>query len=459
MAENISLSRGRTRAYDLDVGATPADTGPFIGEIMNNTDPIRMGRIQVYIDRFGKTDKNDPTGWRTVSYLTPFYGETQHSGTDIGTGTSPGNSHAYGMWFAPPDIGVNVLCFFVNGDPSFGYYIGCVPSTGLNHMIPGIADNTTEINHKNLEVSASNQFYNQEKPRHTSRYATVHQQGLEDDNVRGTITSSVQRETPSNVYGISTPGRPVYSGGYTDANIKSSIAGNEQTTTADIKVIGRRGGHSIVMDDGDLEGNNQMVRIRTEKGHQIVMSDDGDSFYITHANGQSWVELGKEGTVDVYSSNSVNVRTEGSINMHADDDINMYAGRNVNIKGNQTVTIETPGALGLKSDGTIALVSGGQTTIKSGGNFAAVAPRIDLNDASTLSVAPIPVSTFDDVKYDGTWQPDPGKISSITTRAPTHEPYNSHNSGVATVSQFPREQLNTDIITLIGNAKVDPPSY
>jgi hypothetical protein len=31
----------------------------------------------------------------------------------------------------------------------------------------------------------------------------------------------------------------------------------------DAQVIGRVGGHSLVMDDGDLEGNNALLRLRT----------------------------------------------------------------------------------------------------------------------------------------------------------------------------------------------------
>jgi len=214
------------------------------------------------------------------------------------------------------------------------------------------------------------------------------------------------------------------------------------------------------MDDGDLEGNNQLVRIRTSKGHQITMSDDGDSFYITHANGQSWIELGKEGTVDVYSSNSVNVRTEGSINLHADDDINLQAGRAVNIKGNSSVTLESPAQIGIKSDGTIALVSSGQTTVNSGGNFAVVAPRIDWQDAPTLSVSAIPTTIYDDVKYKNEWIPDTGKITSISTRVPTHEPYNAHNSSItATATSINRTTMDADIVALINNLKVNPPKY
>jgi hypothetical protein len=42
------------------------------------------------------------------------------------------------MWFTPPDVGVTVICIFVNGDRSQGFYIGVVPEQGLGHMVPAI---------------------------------------------------------------------------------------------------------------------------------------------------------------------------------------------------------------------------------------------------------------------------------------------------------------------------------
>jgi uncharacterized protein (DUF2345 family) len=61
------------------------------------------------------------------------------------------------------------------------------------------------------------------------------------------------------------------------------------------------------------------------------MSDDGQCLHIIHANGQSWVELGKEGTIDMYATNSVNIRTQGDLNLHADNNININAKNDLNI--------------------------------------------------------------------------------------------------------------------------------
>ena len=139
MAENVQRNTGRPAGYKFDRGGMPTDFGPFTGRVMNNIDPTRQGRLQVYIEQFAGNDMNDKSLWRTVSYCTPFYGATPKTGTSSGPGTyAPGNQQSYGMWFTPPDLGVNVLCFFVAGDPSQGYYIGCIPEQSINHMIPAI---------------------------------------------------------------------------------------------------------------------------------------------------------------------------------------------------------------------------------------------------------------------------------------------------------------------------------
>lgn len=470
MAENTQRSRGRPGNYKLDRGGYPSENGPFLGIVMNNIDPTRAGRLQVFITNFNTGDMTDDTKWTTVDYLPSFYGATPRSGTSTKTGTYPGNRNSYGMWFTPPDLGVTVVCIFINGDRDQGYYIGVVPEQGINHMIPAIgavgnfvvqnenqnvylADANqapvTEINDTNLAVINSARFFEQSKPVHSVVAAALFQQGLINDSERGAIASSCQRESPSAVFGVSTPGVAVYQGGIKPGEIRDRIdAGTLKPQ--DVKVIGRMGGHTLVMDDGDTDGNNALFRLRTAKGHQITMSDSGDFFYITHANGLTWLEFGSEGTVDVFATNSVNVRTRGDINLHADRDINMYAGRNITAKSKENITLEAEMSLtataqenlilysksyiGVKSDGSLALNSangswnGGSTlTLSAGG--------IDLNGPSAASVtAPKPVvkTVMDDTEFDTSkgWQTVPDGLESIVSRAASHEPYSYHNEGV-----------------------------
>jgi hypothetical protein len=470
--ENYTRSTGTPKNFDQDRGGLPGSGGPYIGIVKNNTDPTRMGRLQVYIETFGGPDENDQSLWKTVSYCPPFYGATPKGGS-AGTGTFlDGNQQSYGMWFTPPDIGTQVLCVFVNDDPGNGYYIGCLPENGITRMIPAIGGvdsaqaqtqnaaqagylgssarlPVTEINNspQNPQTSESSTYFDEKKPVHSYVAAILFQQGLNNDNVRGPIGSSAQRESPSNCYGISTPGRAIYDN-FSDENAQQEL---ESKSSADVAVIGRRGGHTLVMDDGDLEGQDTLVRIRTAKGHQITMSDDGNCFYICHANGQTWIELGQEGTLDVFTTNSINLRTQGTINLHADEDINMYAGRNINVKSQQNTNLQSDQDISLGSKKDLTMFSGANIGIKSTGTLALKSKQGSWDGGSTLSFKggilhlnggpTYPVNDVrgltkylnPDVEFNNStgWQVSTTGTESIVTRAPTHEPYPYHNQGVA----------------------------
>ena len=478
MSEDVQRSRGRPSNYKLDRGGVPAEFGPFLGIVMNNSDPTRAGRLQVYIETFSGIDKMDSTKWITVSYLPGFYGYTPIGKTPNNTfGSYPGNQNSYGMWFTPPDIGIQVLCVFANGDRNLGYYIGVAPDNGIGHMVPAIgaannyvsgnknqetyfADATllpvTEINTNNKEILNSSRFFEQKKPVQGVVAQALFQQGVSEDTERGPIRSSSQRESPSAVFGVSTPGVAVYQGGMSPDDLRKKIQAGE-LKPQDAQVISRMGGHTLVMDDGDIDGKNALFRLRTAKGHQIMMNDSGNFFQILHANGQTWLEFGQEGTVDVYSTNSVNIRTQGDINLHADRDINMYAGRNLKMKAmsdvnleadkdftataNNEITIYGKLKVGIKADGSIALQNGGLGSWLGGTAMLLSAGSIDLNGPAAPVVPitkPIQKTTMDDVTFSTSkgWKVEKDKLESIVTRAPTHEPYAYHNKGVAVENKF-----------------------
>lgn len=505
MPESIQRSRGRPQGYKFNRGGQPTEFGPFIGYVVNNIDPTRMGRLQVWIEQFGSSNADgspnfdDETGWRTVSYLPPFYGYLPNTGPTAGVGTFTGNPQSYGMWFTPPDLYTAVICFFVGGDPTQGYYLGCVPEPGINHMVPAVGassiyniDNpgqktymtgaaqlpVTEVNNENQQIFEDPRFFAKPKPVHSYVAGVMLQQGLIKDTTRGPISSSAQRESPSAVFGISTPGRPVYQGGLTDADIKGKIERGEIKSNQ-VEIIARRGGHSIVMDDGDLSGQNDLVRIRTAKGHQITMSDDGNCFYFIHSNGQTWLEFGQQGTVDLYSTNSVNVRTQGTINLHADKDINVYAGGSFNVKAKNNIKIESDAnmdligvkkltayskhSVGVRSDGLLALQSRSGSW-NAGASLSLVAGSILLNSGGAAPV--LPPNLFKDITLSDTffvpnqgWVVRYNSLKTIVTRAPTHEPYPYHNQGVnnqTQLSSLPVTDLAQNTATTLANVANSP---
>jgi len=464
------VPRGATKGSKPDAGGAVLRTMPVLAVVKDNIDPVRSGRIRVYVGDFGGLDPNDSTNWVTVSYMTPFYGRTTSSAQKTGYGEFDKNPHSYGVWNSPPDIGTTVICIFINGDPNFGYYIGCVPEPEALQMVPAIGGTdyvipnageanslggatrlpVTNLNTNNDNIADSANFLNVPKPIHSYVASTLMQQGLIKDPIRGVIGSSAQRETPSRVgWGVSTPGRPIYAGGYDENSIANAAKSGQDIYGLNVQA--RRGGHTFVMDDGDILGRDQLIRLRTALGHQILMSDDGQTLFIIHANGQSYIELGKEGTIDMYSTNSVNIRTQGDLNLHADNNININAKKDLNIFAENITTnadkemaqrvganfsTSVTGNHTVKVDGGMSLASAGEASVASKSVTFINGSKINLNTGSTglvpQEVKPLTQVPHTDTLYDNIkgWNAAPAALNSIVSRAPAHAPWVGANKGV-----------------------------
>jgi len=322
--------------------------GPFVAIITNNVDPTYMGRLEVAVIKGLYPDTSQQANTYTVKYLNPFYGVTSIKFQGNNNADNKDVQKSYGMWMVPPDIGTRVLVIFVDGDPNQGYWMGSVMDNYQNHMVPGIAASDTallsaaqenEYDTKYLPVS---EFLKNDttdknsldvskfgKPVHPFADKLL-KQGLLKDKVRGVTSSSARRESPSAVFGISTPG-PL------DKNGKQGNLGYTKNYRAPVD---RLGGSTFVMDDGDSNGENELVRIRTRTGHQILMHNTKDLIYIANGQGTAWIELTGDGKIDIYARDSVSIRSEVDFNFHADRDINIEAGRNINFRAQGNFSIE-----------------------------------------------------------------------------------------------------------------------
>ena len=363
------------------------DSGPYLAEVMDNVDSQLSGRISVYIPDFGG-DPKDRSNWLLCRYMTPFYGIQPMSNT-VAAETA-GQLESYGMWMQPPDVGVKVLVLFINGDRSKGVWIGCLPEIGSHGSIP--ANDRGDFDYYE---DPNTPIEERERPQHSKAFQFA-EQGLHKDPQRGPISSTSLRESPSRVFGFNTPG-----------------------------------GNSLVMDDGDVDGNSRHIRIRSASGNQITMNDEDGFIYIINADGTGWMELSASGHLDVFAKAGINLATNGSINMHAQADINMHAENNVNIQsgnttrvqGNQLVSIwgnniNLTSALGLDihccSD--IKIRSFKNINIKASQHKL----RGDKFLWNTGSVAePDQMFKTDSVETGG--------YNTTTTRTPTVEPYAGHD--------------------------------
>lgn len=460
--------------------------GPYLAVVKNNVDYNRMGRLDVYIPIIGSADPEDPDGWFTCQYLSPFLGNTNmYEISDQETYDAVQQS--YGMWMVPPDVGVRVLVTFADNDPNKAFWIGCVGEPLKNHMIPAIgsrkysdgsggnfrfdlASDTAvdavneslaaggtptpfpggEVQFKGKGEAAIAKFYSEPRTVHEDLFKQLCLQGTQLDIVRGPITTSSQRETPSNVFGVITPGRPRKDIAQ-DAELINKID-NQEIQLEDIEdyvrpgKTSRRGGHSFVMDDGENTGRNNLTRWRSSRGHQILMHDTEEVIYIQHANGNTWVELDASGQVTVYASNSVSVRSGRDINLHADRDINLNAGRDIQMRSKKKIKTETDQMyiktfketnwetkkdLTVLVGGSIAINSGESGGWNCGGETNITASTINLNSGpgpASPKVEDIPKFEYSDVKTKGTfvYKETTEKIDEIETInpiVPTHEPY------------------------------------
>ena len=332
---------------------TTLDSGPYVAIVKDNVDPTRMGRLKVVIPALAGTSKVSEGELISVEYAPPFYGAKSVQGVNP---TTPGSyqdaQHSYGMWMVPPDIDSRVLVIFAEGKISLGYWIACVQEPFINNMTPGIAssedtfdEDTSDFGQKNEETygtgnvpagEINRKFFSEvseagfdklKKPVHPFT-KKLRDQGLVQDTVRGTTSSSARRETPSNVFGISTPG-PI------DKRVakKDKVGPNDDLKEVPLT---RKAGHTFVMDDGDADGNNHLVRLRTSSGHQLVMHDTAGVMYLANSEGTVWMEFSNNGLVDVYAQTGYNLRSGADINFHAEGNINMYANKNIKIKANES---------------------------------------------------------------------------------------------------------------------------
>jgi predicted chitinase len=498
--------------------------GPFLAEVTNHLDPTYMGGLEVALIKGIPNSTKLQGETYVVRYLSPFAGNTsiRHEGTNSSDFNDVQKS--YGFWAVPPDIGTTVMVIFIDGDPNQGYWMGCVSDVFQNHMVPGIAASkqvavTEEQRRKYgtdyLPVAEFHKSSKKLENPNVERFAKpVHpfadrlvQQGLLLDTTRGVTSSSARREAPSGVFGISTPGPLDDSPGAKRG--KLGYEGNAQAP------VSRLGGSSFVMDDGDVNGQNELVRIRTRTGHQILMHNSQDLIYIANSKGTAWIEMTSNGKIDIYAADSVSIHSEQDFNFRADRDINIEAGRNIHVRagknmetniagynyltvdGDQKIGVrgshdETIGGLtkvsiantfnlsvaddikqsagatiNLASEGNINLGTAAQLNLGANGNVLVSGSVIHLNGpaasapatADNAEIPPdLPLFSLPDKQVSYGWSDgkfyNTGTIKTIMQRVPTHEPWPQHEN----VNPTKFSSASTDVTLADRSAAGVPPN-
>jgi len=386
-----------------DGGNIPSSPGVYIGLVKKNDDPQNMGRLQVYIPAFGGDPEAD-TSWISVSYASPFAGSTSIFDQGSNVTEYDDTIKSYGFWAVPPDIDARVLVAFADGGRiDKGYWFACLFQRGTQVSVPGIPSKKTHTGEnvpaapKNKrDLDSDTEKYVEHKPMSSA----LKRQGLENDPLRGTTTSSATRESPSRVIGLLTPGQ-----------------------------------QQFVMDDGDVNGNNKLIRLRTANGSQVLLDDVSGHIYMITKNGESWVELSADGKIHLYGSSDINIRSQGNLNLYADNNVNIEAGSAVNVKTNSgSIKLESADEVSTFATSSTKITSMETSNISSGIAHYETAGQIHMNGPAAgahelIEKYQLPVNL--------------GVTESICSIVPEHEPWAGH-SGLINPIGSGNQQMQED---------------
>lgn len=361
--------------------------GIYVGTVVDNEDSIYTGRIKV---RIGELSSAKDDGGRWCLLCTPYGGFTQvedatsneqaYGENDNGVNGTP---KSYGMWPQPPAIGTLVTVAYTSSVEQ-GIVIGTLMFKDRNHMLGGRASGDS-YDGEPQPVGEKNPYDDKNpdnKPVDTEFKAILTEQGLDKDYARGHSMSSARRESPSNVFGITT-----------------------------LK------GHVFTMDDGDAEGDSTNIRIRTRGGAQILLDDTNKFIFVTNHKGNAWVEIDEHGNIDVFSQAKISMRSDGDFNVHTKGNFNVQAEQGINLRASGNTGINIDAALGnldMYTQSTFNIQAAVNGNLKVAGSYKETAARIDMNGPVADDAGRVLVNNL--VQNENV-------LLSASTRVPEHHPW------------------------------------
>lgn len=357
-------------------------SGIYRGFVVEIGDSRNMGRIKVQISKFYgtmrpdlQTDVNpdDFIGAIWCQYMTPNGGG--------------GNGNSYGSWAPPPAVGTDVVVAF-GGDSDKGIVLGVLPDEQrISNMAGPVAKPTKSGKFTQANDVSRQRQSETEKPDEHPQAEAITLQGLDKDKIRGLNFSDPMRESPSRVTSTSTPS-----------------------------------GHAVIMDDGTNEdGDSNLVRIRTAGGAQILMDDTNGLTYFINKAGNVWIEMNRNGDLDVYSYNSINFATQGDFNVTASGNFNVDA-LAVNIKANGVHGIKAEAAAGtvdIYAASNLQIQSDANGNLRVDGTYSETAGTIHMNSSSSPALA---ANLTNPIQHAG----NTTFTETVTGRVPEAEPWAGH---------------------------------
>jgi len=319
-----------------------------VGRVRSN---IGYGKLKVILEGPVSapqiSDPNDQTGNRgneiECQMLLPYFSQKPAEAAGSDPTNFEDSQTAAGSAFPAPQPGTFGLIALAEDNLNIGFWLGAFPEPGIGSTIPDFAtreyvggsdSEMAELGStvglpggEMVKASQDGSIAREKYKNPVHPFAQVlKRQGLLVDTVRGQTSSSAKREAPSRVLGFNTPGAPGTNTALNPDGINRSVT--------------NLGGHTFSMDDGDIRGRNNLVRIRSSKGGQFLIHDSQELIYIATQSGNAWIEMTADGKIDIYAKDSVSLHSEADFNFRADRDVNLEAGRNVNIKSVEAFRLE-----------------------------------------------------------------------------------------------------------------------
>lgn len=327
-----------------------------VGIVKDTNDPAQQGRVRVYCPSVDHEDYTvDDLPW--ALYMTPFGGAVKNRKAgpegDIAYGPT-----SYGFW-AIPKVGSTVVIQFLNGDPNFRIWTGCLYPIQSNRGLPGgrgyditkskpYPKGPWTDSYEDIQPTKKNQIaagLDNEYYQTRGGYERQHAQALTEKDGSDGYASNPNKSDPKDYdpqgYSITTPG-----------------------------------GHYLSMDDTN---DFCRVRLRTTTGHQILLDDTNERIYVSTNKGKTWFEMDEDGHIHFYAAQSISFTTDEDFNITALNNVNIHAGQDINLKADNMVNF--------KAATNINLDSGCSTLITCGDNFEVnAASKVNTTSGSTTNI-------------------------------------------------------------------------
>lgn len=306
------MSYGINREINKNIKVNNDFNSLTIGRVVDTNDPQQMGRIRVFCPAWD-SDNVTLVDVPWCMYMTPFGGSVSQITRGPEDSISEGKV-SYGMW-AIPKVNSQVIVMCIDNNPHFRVWMGCIYDQFSPHTMPNgrfleNGEGPLTSSENNIEPIYSNykKAFNNDK---TYEWKTR----IEDYTVTS-INNFITNEnrTESSI--------PDFKDGYSLSRINPNVTiNNLPNLDSQIYSWTTPGFHSIMMDDKKV---NSRMRFRTSTGHQILLDDTNERIYISTSNGENYIEMDKNGNIDIFSNRRISIRSKSDINLTSDETIRFH---------------------------------------------------------------------------------------------------------------------------------------